>query len=171
MADKFSTMPPRIVQLLLMAFSHSATDGERSNAMRAFDRYLASVGSDGHDVVEKIKTTPPDEAAMREQLKAEARKIFDAGYAKRVADETEQRQRSAGAIASLTTAGEGHNGYSWREIVGHCVLNQHRIHNGWEANTFIPSIAAQLTDPSYEVSAKQAPIVRRIFQQWFHGEI
>ena len=105
MADKFSTMPPRIVQLLLMAFSHSATDGERANAMRAFDRYLASVGSDGHDVVEKIKTTPPDEAAMREQLKAEARKIFDAGYAKRVADETEQRQRSAGAIASLTTAG------------------------------------------------------------------
>jgi hypothetical protein len=50
------------------------------------------------------------------------------------------------------------------------MLNKHRILNDWEVN-FVQSLADQLSNPYYEPSAKQAPIVRRIFQQWFNGKI
>jgi hypothetical protein len=172
-SDKLSSMPPRVVQMLVVAFSPSSAEGERVTAMREVDRYLASIGSDGYEVIARIKTPPLDEDAMREQLKSEARKIFDVGYAKRVADEAEQRQR---AIAVTTPpangdVGEGFGGYSWREIVGHCVANRHVIRNTWEAN-FVASVAER---PAFirlgKPTENQAPILRRIFQSWFNGKI
>ena len=50
------------------------------------------------------------------------------------------------------------------------LLNKQHINDGWEVR-FVVSAARQLSDPSYELSAKQMPIVCRIFQDWFNGKL
>jgi hypothetical protein len=163
-SGKIDPAIPRIVQFLLLALSPGATEGERTNALGMARRELEKVGSDAHELGERIKTPPLSEEEMK--------KIFDAGRAQGRAEEIEHRQRSVTAITAFADGdvGEGINGYSWREIVGHCVLNKHRIRNSWEAD-FIQSVAEQLAKPYHRLTEKQAPIVRRIFLQWFDGKI
>ena len=74
------------------------------------------------------------------------------------------------ANINIGGGGGGVNGYSWREIVGHCLSNRHHIYNAWEIN-FIESVAGQLASRYASLSEKQKPIVARIFQQWFGGRI
>ena len=160
----FTKLPPRIVQLLTLVFSDSASDGERVNALRAFDRYLKRVDGDGHELIEWIQLTPVTDEEMQ--------KVFDQGRELGRSEVVDQRQRAAAAVASLVNSNDanGHNGYSWREIVGHCLLNQHLIRNDWEAN-FVESVAEQLAHPYSTLTQKQTPIVRRIFQTWFRGNL
>jgi hypothetical protein len=158
---------PRAAQLLLVALNSGATDGERGNAINAFQRKLKEAGIDGHELVERLKTPPLDEAEMQ--------KIFDAGRAQGRAEEIEQRQRSSVAIASASPfadgVGDGVNGYTWRAIVGHCVLNKNLIRNRWEVD-FIESVAEQLAMSfRRNPTENQAPILRRIFLRWFNGKI
>ena len=165
MTDKFAAMPPRIAQLLVVIFSPSSAPNERAKALQVVDEYFESIGVDPHEVTERIKTPP----TSKEDLK----RVFDAGRTQGRAEELAQRQRSVVALASLASGDvdEGHNGYSWHEIVGHCVLDKERIRNNWEAN-FVQSVAEQLAVSPYSVvTAKQAPILRRIFQSWFNGKI
>jgi hypothetical protein len=157
-----------IRKLLLVVLSPAAADGEWNNAFEALQRTLKEVDPGGHGLVERLKTpaTPP---LSQDDL----REAYNIGY-QDCAKEIEQRRSSAIAGTAPRTPGDigaGYNGYSWREIVGHCVLNKHRILNDWEANTFIPSVADQLSNSYYTLSAKQAPIARRIFQRWFNGKI
>ena len=160
MTDKRATMPPRILQLLLVVLCPSAADGERINAMRAVDRYLASVGSNGHELMDRIKTPPVSDEDMQ--------RVFDAGYAKRLADEAEQRRRAVAVTASLASGavGEGVNGYTWREIAGHCAANGQHL-NAWERE-FTESVAEQLAS---RFSRPSEPILRRIFLNRFGGRI
>jgi hypothetical protein len=157
-----------IAKLMLVVLSPGAADGEWSNAFEALQRTLKEVDPGGHELVERLKTpaTPP---LSQDDL----REAYNIGY-QDCAKEIEQRRIRAIAVTAPRPPGDigaGYNGYTWREIIGHCVLNKHRILNDWEANTFIPSVADQLSNPFYTLSAKQAPIARRIFQQWFNGKI
>ena len=170
MADKFANMPKRIRHFWVVAFSPSSADGERMKAIHEVDQYLKSINADGHDVVARVEKPPQPE--LPEDIKAKIKDAFDAGYAKGHADECEKRQRAVAVVASLGGFdAAGHNGFTWAEIAGHCLLNKHRIRNGWEADQFLPSVAERLADPSYRISAKEAPILRRIFQTWFNGQI
>ena len=131
---------------------------------------LKEVDPGGHEITKRIEAPAISEEAIREKIKDEAKKIFEAGRAKGRAEEIESRQRGVVAIASLANSNDdkGINGYSWREIVGFCLLNKNRIHNVWEAN-FIESVAGQLANPYSSLTAKQTPIVARIFRSWFNG--
>ena len=163
MSEKLNALLPKISPLLRML--GSGADGEIVNAVRALLRMLASAGLDIHVLVERLETPPLSHDEMQ--------KIFDAGYAKRCADEAEQRRRSAVAVTSFATGdvGDGVNGYSWKEVIGHCLVNKQRIRNAWEAN-FVESVAEQLASSHYsKPTEKQAPILRRIFQSWFDGKI
>jgi hypothetical protein len=172
MTDKLTTAAPRIAKLLRIVLSTSVSDGEWQNAYSLLMASLREVDPGGHTITERIEAPPVSEQAIREKIKDEAKKIFEAGRAKGRAEEVESRQRGALAIASLANigAGGGVNGYSWREIVGFCLANRHRIYNDWEVN-FVESVAGQLAAPHASLSAKQTPIVTRIFQQWFNGRI
>ena len=126
MTNKLDTLPARTMQLLVVAFSDSASEGERLQALLGVDRHLKSVGSDGHDLVDRIKLSDKDNL----------KQVFDAGRAKGREEEIEQRQRSDVAIASLAGNGyaaTGFGGFTSREIVGHMLLNKQQIKNGWEA--------------------------------------
>jgi hypothetical protein len=165
MADQLDQKISLIAKLMLVVLSPGAADGEWSNAFEALQRTLKEVDPGGHGLVERIKTTPVTDADMLE--------MYNNGY-RDCAKAIEQQRRNALAVTAPRAPGAidaGFNGYSWREIIGYCVLNKHRISNDWEANTFLPSVADQLSNPYYELSAKQMPIVRRIFQQWFNGKI
>ena len=163
MPDKLAAVVPRIAQLTRMLASSS--DGEVLAAARALVRTLVGAGLDIHAVVERIEIPPVSDEEMQ--------KIFDAGYAERVSDEAEQRHRAVAVVASLADGevGDGINGYSWREIAGHCLANRQRIRSRWESDRFIPSVAERLANPHYKLSDKEAPILRRIFQTWFSGKI
>ena len=114
----------------------------------------------------------PPQPELLADIRAKIKEAFDTGYNKRTADEAEQRQRAVAAVASLGCFdANGHNGFSWAEIAGFCLLNKNRIHNDWEAKKFLPSVAERLADPSYAISAREAPILRRISQTWFNGQI
>ena len=126
MSGKLDPAIPRLVQFLLLALSPGASEGERTNAMNMARKELEKVGSDAHELGERIKASPLSEEEMKQ--------IFDAGRAQGRVEEIEQRQRSVTAITVAAPfadgdVGEGINGYSWREIVGHCVANKLRIRN------------------------------------------
>ena len=168
MTDQLNPKISLITKLLLVVLSPAAADGEWNNAFEALQRTLKEVDPGGHGLVERLKTpaTPP---LSHDDL----REAYSIGY-QDCAKEIEQRRSSAIAVTAPRTPGDigaGYNGYTWREIVGHCVLNKHRILTWSEAEDFVQSLADQLSNPYYEPSAKQAPIVRRIFQQWFNGKI
>ena len=114
------------------------------------------------------RRSPNCPRSSSEKLKA----AFDAGRARGLAEEAEKRQRAVAVVASLGDFdADGYNGFSWAEIAGHCLLHKVRIRNDWEANKFLPSVAERLANPTYEISSREAPILRRIFQQWFGGTI
>jgi hypothetical protein len=168
MANKPANEMSRIAQLLLVVLSPGATENERTTAFKLFQQTVRSVDPGGHELAERIKTTPLSEEEMQQ--------IFNAGRAQGRAEEIEQRQRSVAAIGIAASfadgdVGQGINGYSWREIVGHCVANKHRIRNTWESN-FVQSVAGQLAASYYsKPTEKQAPILHRIFQTWFNGTL
>jgi hypothetical protein len=160
----------RVRQFWVVAFCPSSAPNERLKALGEVDQYLKSINADAHDVVARVKK--PLQPELPEAIKEKIKQAFDAGYARGHAEEFEKRQRAVAAVASLGGFDvHGHNGFSWSEIAGHCLLNKHRIHNDWEANKFLPSVAERLADPSYAISAREAPILRRIFQTWFNGQI
>ena len=81
-------------------------------------------------------------------------------------------QRSTAITVTNGDVGEGINGYSWREIVGHCVANKSRIRNNWEAN-FVQSVAEQLAASPYskrdgEAGADSAPHLPDLVQRDNH---
>ena len=164
MSGKIDPAIPRIVQFLLLALSPGTTEGERTNAMHMARKELEKAGSDAHELGERIKASP----ALSED---EMKKIFDAGRAQGRAEEIEQRQRSTAITVANGDVGEGLNGYSWREIVGHCVANKSRIRNPWESNFVAERRRATGRFPYSKLTEKQTPIVRRIFLQWFNGTI
>jgi hypothetical protein len=170
MADKFADMPPRVRHFWVVAFSPSSAPNERMKALCEVDQFLKSIGADCYEVVARVEK--PLQPVLPAVIQAKIKEAFDAGYAKRTAEEVEQRQRAVAVVTSLGGFDpNGHNGFSWREIAGHCFLNRHRIRNDWEANKFLPSVAERLASPRYALSEKEAPILRRIFQTWFNGQI
>ena len=172
MADKLTTAAPRIAKLLRMVLSSEASEGEWQNAYSLLMAALKEADPGGHEITRRIESPAISEEAIREKIYDEAKKIFEAGRAKGRAEEIESRQRGTAVLASLANIGSrgGVNGYSWREIVGSCLLNKHRIYNSWETD-FIESVAGQLANPYSSLSVKQTPIVERIFQRWFNGRI
>lgn len=171
MADKLTTAVPRIVKLLRMVLSPDISDNEWQNAFSLLMTALREVDPGGHEITKRIEAPPISDEAIREKIKDETKKIFEAGRRKGRAEETESRQRGVVAITSLSNNNDkGVNGYSWREIVGFCLLNKARIHNDWEAN-FIESVAGQLANPYSSLTTKQTPIVAQIFRSWFNGKM
>ncbi len=162
MTDKLDIALLKIKQMLLVVFDQGASDGERLNAINAARRCLANVDSDGHELVERILS------------QEDMQRILDHGREQGRAEEIEQRHRAMVAVSGpigIGDVGAGINGYSWREIVGHCAANRQRVHNAWESN-FIESVAEQLGNSHYsKPTEKQALIVRRIFMHWFGGQI
>jgi hypothetical protein len=166
MTDALANVMPRIAQLLLVALSPGATEGERVNAMRAVQQQLERANSDSHELVERIKTPPLSENEMQ--------KIFDAGREQGRAEEVEKRRRAMVAVNSPLVSGgvgDGINGYSWWEIVGHCATNAHRLSSQYERE-FAESIAGQFQRGERDApSPKQEPVLRRIFIYRFGGKI
>ena len=164
MADKLDIALLKIKQMLLVVFDQGASDGERLNPINAVRRCLAGADSDCHEMVERI-------------LSAEdMQRILDHGREQGRIEVIEQRRQAMAAVGAPSPfangeVGEGVNGFTWREIVGHCVANRQRIRNAWESN-FIESVAEQLAGSYYnKPTEKQVPIVRRIFMHWFGGQI
>jgi hypothetical protein len=172
MADKLTTAAPRIAKLLRIVLSPDVSDNEWQNAYTRLMAALQEADPGGHEITRRIEAPPISEEMIKEKIKDEAKRIFEAGRAKGRAEEIESRQRGVAAIASLANinAGDGVNGCSWREIVGFCLANRHRIHSDWEAN-FIESVAGQLASPYSSLTVKQTPIVARIFRSWFGGRM
>jgi hypothetical protein len=156
---------PLLTKLLLVVLSPAAADGERSSAFAALLRTLKEVDPGGHTLVGRIQAPPLSQDDLKE--------AYDLGY-QDCAKAIEQARRNALAVTTPRTPGDigaGYNGYSWREIVGHCALHRYRILNDWESNIFIPSVVDQLKNPYCRLSSKQAPILQRIFERWFGGQI
>ena len=55
MSGKIDPAISRIVQFLLLALSPGTTEGERTNTMRMARKELEKVGSDAHELGERIK--------------------------------------------------------------------------------------------------------------------
>ena len=109
----------------------SPHDNEIINAVHLLIKALTTDGRDLHYVATLVET---DEARMQ--------RIFDAGREKGKAEEIEARQRSVVALSAASPfddgIGEGINGYSWEEVVGHCVLHKPRL-SKWERG-FVESV-------------------------------
>ena len=124
----------------------------------------------------------------------EMREIFEAGYAKRVADEAEEQQRrqvtaaprsffgnnGSGGVSNLRSDGYGfddrdriaggavYKGYLWSDIAGHCAANLNRIpakHHG-----FLADMAGKLGGYG-TVSGAQAKYLGNLFSQYLSGRI
>jgi hypothetical protein len=172
MTDKLAIATPLIAKLLRLVLSASTPDGEWQNAFTKLMAALQEADPGGHEITKRIEAPPISEEVIKEKIKDEAKKIFEAGRAKGREEEIESRQRGMAIVASLANIGGGGgvNGYSWREIVEHCLINRYRIYNVWERD-FIKSVAGQLASTHSSLTPKQTPIVARIFQQWFNGRM
>ncbi|MGY3615699.1 hypothetical protein [Bradyrhizobium sp. USDA 10063] len=160
--DRLAKIVPRVTQLLLVALSSGATEGERVNAINAMRRQLESAGCDSHELVERIKAPPLGEEEMQ--------RIFDAGVAHGRADEIENARRNAVTIVPASTPGDvgaGVNGYTWLEIVQHFQRNVHRL-NDWERD-FTADVGRMLR--YRPPSPKQAAKIHDIFHKKFGERI
>jgi hypothetical protein len=182
MADKFTNMPKRIRQLLVVAFADTAADGERAKALREFDQYLKSIGTDGYEVIEKIETPSISDEEMQ--------RVFDTGREEGHAEAVEQQRNTAptaprpffssnlGSVTRSSVYGfddrdriagsDIHNGYQWRGIAEHCAANLNRVptkHHG-----FIEDMASKLAGYS-TVSGAQAKYLGNLFNQYLSGRI
>ena len=144
MADKEKFDPPtisKLTKLLLVVLSPSTLDGEWTNALEALQRILKEVDPGGHELVARLGTASISDEEMQ--------RVFDEGRKVGRSEEAEQRRKSMVAVTASYAGGgdaKGFNGYSWREIVGFCLLNNHRIYNDWEVN-FIASAAPAIVQP------------------------
>ena len=98
MTDKLTTAAPRIAKLLRMVLSPDVSEGEWQNAYSLLMAALKEVDPGGHEITRRIEAPAISEEVIREKIKDEAKKIFEAGRAKGRAEEIESRQR--GAVAS-----------------------------------------------------------------------
>jgi hypothetical protein len=125
----------------------------------------------GHRITALIEQPAVIEETIREKIKEAGIKFYEKGRIDGRAEEAASRP-PANALAALINTGtdQGYNGYGWREIVEHCLINIHRIHREWP-NTFIQSVARQLASPYARLSDTQKSKVVEIFEQYFHGRI
>jgi hypothetical protein len=121
MADNtLDTALPKIKQMLLLVLDPGTTDGERLNAINAAQKYLKGVESDSHDLLRRLLS------------KDELQKVLDTGREQGRAEEIENAQRNAVAVAAPATGafgfgnvvpgdvGHGVGPYTWLEIAQHC---------------------------------------------------
>ena len=178
MTDKFANMSPEFARFLLVALDNGKTDSERGIAIRKFTEWMTNIGSNGYELVERIKTTPVSDEDMQ--------KVFDTG---REVGRTENAVTvvpkkpfagSAGVVSrSSSVYGFGdddrikgsdvYRGYQWCDIAEHCDDNADRIpekHRG-----FLADMADKLTSGYGTVSGKQAKYLANLFTQYLGGRI
>jgi hypothetical protein len=167
---KPDTIAPKAAALIRMLTSTS--EGEVINAVRLLLQLLANAGLDIHWLSERIENGGSNGKAHASLNAGEMQRIYDTAYQKGFTDGSEHGRKSA-IIAgpSIGTfnigVGSGVNGYSWREIAQHCLVNKHLFH-GRDYN-FVESVAEQL---EYKpISAPQAKWLKDLFMRQFDGRI
>ena len=156
MADKLSTAIPKIAKLLRVFCSPDATEGEWNNAYTLFAALLQEVDPGGHEITRRIERRRSVKRRSRKRSKPRPRRSSRPAAPRAARKRSKSRNRGVVALASLgqlNTGSKGINGYGWREIVGHCLANKHRIHNEWETN-FIESVAGQMISPYFKPVGK-----------------
>jgi hypothetical protein len=150
------------------------TAGEKLNAISLLLKLLADVGLDIHIftelLVNRIEGKSPEPAPLNA---AEMQHIYDAAYAKGFTDGSDHGRK--GAIVAGPSIGtfnsgvdSGVNGFAWRQIAQHCVINKHLFY-GRDLD-FVESIAEQLGYRGTPTPA-QAKWLKDLFMRRFNGRI
>jgi hypothetical protein len=168
MSDKFDAIIPKITPLIRLL--SSPTEQEAVAALRMLLRLLSKNDLDIHALADRV------EHGGGETLSAgEMQAIYDAAYQKGHADGADQGRRSAVLATArpwqLRAAGvsvdDGVNGYSWQQMVQHCLATKHLFRD--RDLDFIESVSEQL---EYKhISPPQAKWLRDLFMRKFRGKI
>src|SRR6476620_2624667 len=126
MTDKFANMPRKIRHCLVVAFSPSSADGERATALREFDQYLKSIGTDGHEVVETIETPSVSDEEMQ--------RVFDTGREQGHAEAIEQQRNTIATAPTQPFFGTNPGSVTRNSVYGfddRDRISGHDVHNGY----------------------------------------